>query len=66
MDKLYPLTMSDEDTERQMHDSIKNPFDKKIVPRQKNIDTISQKRSTFNIHSKSVYQKSELASRTSF
>ena len=29
MDKLHPLTMSDEDTERQMHDSIKNLFDKK-------------------------------------
>ena len=66
MDKLHPLTMSDEDTEGQMHDSIKNPFDKKIVPRQKNINTTSQKISTFNIHSKSVYQKSELASRTSF
>ena len=51
MDKLHPLTMSDEDTERQMHDSIKNLFDKKIVPRQKNINTISQKISTFNIHS---------------
>ena len=51
MDKLHPLTMSDEDTEGQMDDSIKNPFDKKIVPRQKNINTTGQKISTFNIHS---------------